>query len=61
MRDWRKTSRDRRRKAGLDNVDSVNGRNKRTCKKLDNVAVLERAPQKNEEVMVVFAKGVQCQ
>lgn len=24
------------------------------------VAVLERAPQKNEEVMVVFAKEVQC-
>jgi len=78
MRDWRKISRDRRRKAGLDNVDSVNGRNKRTCKKLDNlalgsqmgvvgceedthVAVLERAPQKNEEVMVVFAKEVQYQ
>jgi len=29
--------RERRRKAGLDNVDSVNGRNKRTCKKLDNL------------------------
>ncbi len=25
------------------------------------VAVLERAPQKNEEVMTVFTKGVQCQ
>ena len=70
-------SRDRRRNAGLDNVDSVNGRNKRTCKKLDNlafgsqmgppgsevetyVAVLERAPQKNEEVMVEIAKEVEC-
>ena len=25
------------------------------------VAVLERAPQKNEEVMIVFTKVVQCQ
>lgn len=61
MRDCRKISRDRRRNAGLGNVDSVNGRNKRTCKKLDSVAVLERAPQKNEEVMIVLKKVVQCQ
>lgn len=60
----------------MDSVDSVNGRNRRTCKKLDNlkevrmgptfskedthVAVLERAPHKNEELMVVFAKEVRC-
>jgi hypothetical protein len=25
------------------------------------VAVLERAPQKNEEVMIVFTNAVQCQ
>ena len=37
MRDCRKISRERRRNAGLDNVDSVNGRNKRTCRKLDSL------------------------
>jgi len=56
MRDWRNMSRERRRKAGLDSVDSVNGRNKRTCKKLDSVAVVESAPQMNEELMVVFTR-----
>jgi len=54
-------SRERRRKAGLDNVDSVKGRNRRTCKKLANVAVLERAPHINEELMVVFVKEGRCQ
>ena len=36
-RDWRNMSKERRRKAGLDSVDSVNGRNRRTCKKLDRL------------------------
>jgi hypothetical protein len=45
-------SKERRRKAGLDNVDSVNGKNRRTCKKLDRVAVLDRALQKIEELIV---------
>jgi hypothetical protein len=52
MRDWRNMSKERRRKAGLDSVDSVNGRNRRTCKKLDRVAVLDRALQKKEELIV---------
>ena len=70
-------SRERRRNAGLDKVDSVNGRNKRTCKKLDSlcnwdvrtglllsedthVAVVESAPQMNEELMEVFARDETC-
>jgi hypothetical protein len=61
----------------LDKVDSVNGRNKRTCKKLDSlcnwdvrtglllsedthVAVVESAPQMNEELMEVFARDETC-
>jgi hypothetical protein len=72
-------SRERRRNAGLDNVDNVNGRNKRTCRKLDSlctrksrrdqllrdedthVAMVEKAPHRNEELMVVSAKEVRCQ
>ena len=30
-------SKERRRKAGLESVDSVNGKNRRTCKKLDRL------------------------
>lgn len=48
MREWMHRRRDKRRKACLERVASVKGRNIRICKAVDSLAVLETTLQRNQ-------------